>query len=74
MRRSLAMFAARRLVLSALVYAWSQQRLSACPVRTADPELLISLPRFAQVLMAGGDRYLAANLAGSACWSPTPAG
>jgi hypothetical protein len=22
------------------------------------------LPRFAQVLMAGGDRYLAANLAG----------
>jgi hypothetical protein len=34
------------------------------PRATAAPELLIALPRFAQVLMAGGDRYLAANLAG----------
>jgi hypothetical protein len=51
-------------VLSAFVYAWAQQRLSGLPRATAAPELLISLPRFAQVLMAGGDRYLAANLAG----------
>ena len=51
-------------ILSAFVYAWAQQRLSGLSRATASPELLISLPRFAQVLMAGGDRYLAANLAG----------
>lgn len=33
----------------------------AAPLST--PELIVSLPRFAQVLLAGGDRYLAANLA-----------
>jgi hypothetical protein len=43
---------------------WAQHRLSGLSRATAAPELLISLPRFAQVLMAGGDRYLAANLAG----------
>ncbi|MBE2260231.1 MAG: hypothetical protein IAE88_15325 [Rhodobacteraceae bacterium] len=51
-------------VLSAVVYGLAAQRLSAQPRETAKPELLIALPRFAQVLMAGGDRYLAANLAG----------
>jgi len=51
-------------VLAACVYGFSQHRLSAAPRATAAPELLIALPRFAQVLMAGGDRYLAANLAG----------
>jgi len=50
--------------LSALVYALAAQRLSDLPRETAKPELLIALPRFAQVLLAGGDRYLAANLAG----------
>lgn len=50
--------------LAAIAYAFALQRLSALPQATAQPELLVSLPRFAQVLMAGGDRYLAANLAG----------
>jgi hypothetical protein len=51
-------------VLSALTYGFAAQRLAALPRATAKPELLIALPRFAQVLLAGGDRYLAANLAG----------
>lgn len=51
-------------VLSALVYGLAAQRLAEVPRATAKPELLIALPRFAQVLLAGGDRYLAANLAG----------
>lgn len=51
-------------VLAACVYGFAQHRLSAAHRETAAPELLIALPRFAQVLMAGGDRYLAANLAG----------
>ncbi|WP_300450424.1 hypothetical protein [Accumulibacter sp.] len=51
-------------VLSLLVYGLAQQRLSGLARDRTEPELLISLPRFAQVLMAGGDRYLAANLAG----------
>jgi len=51
-------------VLSALFYGIAAQRLSGLPRETARPELLIALPRFAQVLLAGGDRYLAANMAG----------
>mgnify|MGYP001335361639 FL=1 len=51
-------------VLSAVVYGIAAQRLSALPRPSGRPELLIALPRFAQVVLAGGDRYLAANLAG----------
>ncbi len=51
-------------VLAALAYGFAQYRLSGLQRAAAGPELLISLPRFAQVLLAGGDRYLAANLAG----------
>jgi hypothetical protein len=51
-------------LLSALAYGLAAQRLAALPRVTAKPELLIALPRFAQVLLAAGDRYLAANLAG----------
>lgn len=51
-------------VLSAVVYGIAAQRLSALPRSSGRPELLIALPRFAQVVLAGGDRYLAANLAG----------
>jgi hypothetical protein len=64
MRRSLSVMTLFMGVLSVLVYGYAQHRLSALARPTAAPELLISLPRFAQVLMAGGDRYLAANLAG----------
>ncbi len=51
-------------VFAAFAYGFAQQRLSGLPRAPAGPELLVSLPRFAQVLLAGGDRYLAANLAG----------
>lgn len=34
------------------------------PRPQASPEMEVALPRFVQVLMAAGDRYLAANLAG----------
>jgi hypothetical protein len=64
MQRSLQPLPVAALLVSALLFGWSQQRLAALPNESADPELLISLPRFAQVLLAGGDRYLAANLAG----------
>jgi hypothetical protein len=64
MRRSLSVMTLFMGALSVLVYGYAQHRLSALARPTAAPELLISLPRFAQVLMAGGDRYLAANLAG----------
>lgn len=50
--------------LSLLVYGSAQQSLTGLPRPSAAPELLIDLPRFAQVLLAAGDRYLAANLSG----------
>ena len=39
-------------------------RLFERPRPPASAEMQVALPRFVQVLMAGGDRYLAANLAG----------
>lgn len=38
--------------------------LYARPRPPVSPEMQVALPRFVQVLMAAGDRYLAANLAG----------
>jgi len=64
MRRSLTPLLVVFGLLSAVVYGLAAQRLAGLPRATAKPELLIALPRFAQVLLAGGDRYLAANLAG----------
>lgn len=64
MHRSLRVFCWLAGALALLAYHVAQTRLSGFPRDRAEPELLISLPRFAQVLMAGGDRYLAANLAG----------
>lgn len=64
MRRSLSAPVLLAAVLAVLVYGFAQHRLSGLSRATTAPELLIALPRFAQVLMAGGDRYLAANLAG----------
>ena len=52
------------LLLVALVYAFSTQRLERGSHTEVQPELLVSLPRFAQVLLAGGDKHLAANLSG----------
>lgn len=59
----------RALALWAAIFALFGIQLLAAgrlPQRKADtsPELLVSLPRAAQVVMAGGDRNLAANLAG----------
>lgn len=64
MQRSLTTLLCLAAMVSAFVYGLAQQRLSGLSRPTSAPELLISLPRFAQVLLAGGDRYLAANLAG----------
>ncbi|MCM8595887.1 hypothetical protein [Accumulibacter sp.] len=63
-RRAVALLPVIAGVSSALLFALAQTQLARLPRDAAGPELLISLPRFAQVLLAGGDRYLAANLAG----------
>lgn len=61
---------ARRLARASLtcvllaIYGFSLSGLREWRASSAAPELLVSLPRFAQVLSAGGDRYLAANLSG----------
>ena len=47
-----------------LLYGFAARHLASMPRDTAAPELLVSLPRFAQVAMTAGDRHLAANLAG----------
>lgn len=52
------------LFLAMSAYALATQMLRSAPRSTLQPEMLVSLPRFAQVLLAGGDRHLAANLAG----------
>ncbi len=44
-------------------YAHAVSRLSEIPHRPALEEMRIAMPRFAQVLLAGGDRYFAANIA-----------
>jgi hypothetical protein len=46
------------------VYLFAVQRLSSQPPAAPKPELVTTLPLAAQVLFAGGDRYLAANLSG----------
>lgn len=52
------------ILLSVVSYVLAIHRLSKLSRTSADPELLVSLPRLAQVILAGGDRHLAANLAG----------
>lgn len=46
------------------VYAASLLFLQKQRYATAAPELLVSMPRFAQILFFAGDRYLAANIGG----------
>jgi hypothetical protein len=50
--------------LSAGAYAASLLYLQKVRYTTAAPELLVSMPRFAQILFFAGDRYLAANIGG----------
>lgn len=51
-------------MLGLAVYAALIPALYARPRPPVSPEMEVALPRFVQVLMAAGDRYLAANLAG----------
>lgn len=52
------------ILLAMIAYALATQALRAAPRPALQPEMLVSLPRFAQVLLAGGDQHLAANIAG----------
>lgn len=49
-------------IAGAVFFVNFQQRLQTLPRMKANAELEVVLPLFAQVLMTGGDRYLAANL------------
>ncbi len=51
-------------LLGLAVYAALIPALYARPRPPVSPEMEVALPRFVQVLMVAGDRYLAANLAG----------
>lgn len=46
-----------------ILFGFAAKGLSHTPRRVAGPELLVTLPVVAQVVLAGGDRYLAANMA-----------
>mgnify|MGYP000904725653 FL=1 len=46
-----------------VIYALAVSQLAEAPRRPALEEMRVAMPRFAQVLLAGGDRYLAANIA-----------
>lgn len=58
----------KKLVLSsafialALGFATSSSRLQKAPITIADNNMVIALPKFMQIILAGGDRYLAANI------------
>lgn len=51
-------------LLLLVAYATAMNRLGKAPRSAVQPELLVSMPRIAQILLAGGDRHLAANLSG----------
>lgn len=51
-------------VTAFVLYALTIPLLYRQPRAQASTEMQVALPRFVQVMMAGGDRYLAANLAG----------
>lgn len=51
-------------LIGAVLFVVAQLQLRDSPRRMVSAEMQIALPRFVQVIMASGDRYLAANLAG----------
>jgi hypothetical protein len=57
--RALGAFA----LVGMFIYALAVLRLAEVHRRPALEEMRVAMPRFAQVLVAGGDRYLAANIA-----------
>jgi len=50
-------------ILAAMVFVSSAQRLKLAPRQSVNVEMQVALPLFVQVAMAGGDRFLAANIA-----------
>jgi len=50
-------------VLAATVFVASAQYFKQAPRQSVNVEMQVALPLFVQVAMAGGDRYLAANIA-----------
>jgi hypothetical protein len=50
-------------LLGALLYAAAVHRLGQVPHNSISKEMQVALPRFIQVALTGGDRYLAANIA-----------
>jgi hypothetical protein len=50
-------------ILAAMVFVSSGQRLKLAPRQSVNVEMQVALPLFIQVAMAGGDRFLAANIA-----------
>lgn len=51
------------LAFAALAFAFATDRLSRDVRESPEEDMLVVVPRFMQVLMTGGDRYLAANVA-----------
>lgn len=50
-------------MLAALAFVTATQRLKLAPRQAVSIEMQVALPLFVQVAMAGGDRFLAANIA-----------
>lgn len=50
-------------ILAATAFVGMTQRLKLAPRQTVNVEMQVALPLFVQVAMAGGDRFLAANIA-----------
>jgi tetratricopeptide (TPR) repeat protein len=59
MNRSIAILG----IVGVLLYGTALWRLNGVPHAGVVQEMQVALPRFVQVAMAGGDRYLAANMA-----------
>ena len=57
---------ARVMTLTFLIglFVFSQKQLAGITRPSVAPELMVSMPLFAQVLLSGGDRHLAANING----------
>lgn len=64
MRRAVELLPLTGALLCLLAFAALVPQLYGRPRPLASPEMEVALPRFVQVAMAGGDRYLAGNLAG----------
>lgn len=64
MRRTFELLPLTGALLCLLAFAALVPQLYGRPRPQASPEMEVALPRFVQVAMAGGDRYLAGNLAG----------